>query len=80
MLWKKSKSRSVSSAVALGFMGLTLFVLLLRVFLFLPMAESAIRESLVYANKGTLDQLGKVVVTPILQRDYSSVFELLESQ
>ena len=76
----RSKLRSVSSTVALGLMGLALFILSLRIFVFMPLEESTIRQSLVDAHKGTLNQLGSVVITPMLQRDYSTMFELLESQ
>ncbi|TNF08256.1 MAG: hypothetical protein EP323_01735, partial [Gammaproteobacteria bacterium] len=46
----------------------------------MPMQQSAIRQALIEANQGTLEQLGKVVITPMIQRDYSQMFELLDSQ
>lgn len=80
MTRQSSRFTPLRTAITLWFLGLFFVAFALKVFVSMPMQQSAIRQALIEANQGTLEQLGKVVITPMIQRDYSQMFELLDSQ
>lgn len=55
-------------------------ILLVRLVFVLPLQEALIRDSLLQANEKTLDQLSIAVIGPMLKRNYSAIYELLDSQ